>query len=177
MNVRGTRGHRPGSSVAGSASQKQAVSLRDAVVWRGLTRSLQLSSAYASLANELTRKELRSIGGYSLGRTIGTGKHNRFPLRRTRADAGLALLQALSERSSWVYTDSLTPESLSRSSPSRCRAHLPTLPRLCPFSRESYIIIDDYGISTFSPCTRSLRQNRLSTSCQSSAPAESCSTT
>ncbi|ORY76243.1 hypothetical protein BCR35DRAFT_305889 [Leucosporidium creatinivorum] len=56
MHARGSRGHRPGSSMAGSASQKQA-----------------LSSAYASLANELTRKELRSIGGYSLGRTIGQG--------------------------------------------------------------------------------------------------------
>lgn len=32
-----------------------------------------LSSAYASLAAELTRTEIRAVGGYTLGRVIGKG--------------------------------------------------------------------------------------------------------
>lgn len=36
-------------------------------------RLSQLSNAYAALAAELTKKEIRSIGGYSLGRVIGEG--------------------------------------------------------------------------------------------------------
>ncbi|GAA5917168.1 hypothetical protein JCM5296_005588 [Sporobolomyces johnsonii] len=40
----------------------------------------QLSSAYSALAAELTRTEIRSLGGYSLGRVIGEGTFGKVRL-------------------------------------------------------------------------------------------------
>ncbi|GAA5961624.1 hypothetical protein JCM21900_002829 [Sporobolomyces salmonicolor] len=40
----------------------------------------QLSSAYSALASELTRTEIRSLGGYSLGRVIGEGTFGKVRL-------------------------------------------------------------------------------------------------
>lgn len=62
-------GHQRGSSASGSISIAQR-------------RAAELSSAYANLAIELTKKEIKTIGGYSLGRVIGQGQsRSRSPLR------------------------------------------------------------------------------------------------
>ncbi|KAM0751665.1 Pkinase-domain-containing protein [Meredithblackwellia eburnea MCA 4105] len=58
------RGHQPGSSVGGSLNGRKA----------------ELTTAYASLAAELTRKELKSVGGYTIGRVIGKGSFGKVHL-------------------------------------------------------------------------------------------------
>jgi len=43
-----------------------------------LAKRAELSSAYSALAAELTKTEIKSVGGYTLGKIIGQGKF--YPL-------------------------------------------------------------------------------------------------
>ncbi|KPV73252.1 uncharacterized protein RHOBADRAFT_2369, partial [Rhodotorula graminis WP1] len=54
-----------------------------------------LSAAYAALAVELTKHEIRSIGGYSLGRVIGEGPSSLFLLSLVATESSIYLVTEL----------------------------------------------------------------------------------
>lgn len=65
----------------------------------------QLTSAYNNLAVELTKTEIKSIGGYTLGRVIGQGELSRR-LQECKGERWLIgfQVQARSARSGWEFT-------------------------------------------------------------------------
>ncbi|BGP03667.1 hypothetical protein NBRC10513v2_007402 [Rhodotorula toruloides] len=72
-----------------------------------------LSNAYAALATELTKKEIRSIGGYSLGRVIGEGTFGKVRLGVHRlTGTRVAIKQVPKSLPSYSPTDPSSPLSL-----------------------------------------------------------------
>ncbi|BGP35556.1 hypothetical protein JCM10296v2_007397 [Rhodotorula toruloides] len=73
----------------------------------------ELSNAYAALATELTKKEIRSIGGYSLGRVIGEGTFGKVRLGAHRlTGTRVAIKQVPKSLPSYSPTDPSSPLSL-----------------------------------------------------------------
>ncbi|BGP27813.1 serine/threonine protein kinase [Rhodotorula toruloides] len=73
----------------------------------------ELSNAYAALATELTKKEIRSIGGYSLGRVIGEGTFGKVRLGVHRlTGTRVAIKQVPKSLPSYSPTDPSSPLSL-----------------------------------------------------------------
>ncbi|GJN94518.1 hypothetical protein Rhopal_007601-T1 [Rhodotorula paludigena] len=76
-------------------------------------RTNELSSAYAALAAELTKTEIRSIGGYSLGRVIGEGTFGKVRLGVHRlTGTRVAIKQVPKSLPSYSPNDPSSPLSL-----------------------------------------------------------------
>lgn len=58
-----------GQHVRNTSSTSQSTTVRGQ-----LAKRAELSSAYSALAAELTKTEIKSVGGYTLGKIIGEGK-------------------------------------------------------------------------------------------------------
>lgn len=76
MHGRGSRGHRPGSSMAGSASQKQAVRLQAPLFGELSTAQLTLSSALALVGLRFARQRAHAQGA-QVNRRLQLGSDNR----------------------------------------------------------------------------------------------------
>ncbi|GAA5951592.1 hypothetical protein JCM3765_005979 [Sporobolomyces pararoseus] len=102
MQVRPGVGGGRGSHTRGYSQQGRAA---------GIAKQQELSSAYSALAAELTKTEIKSVGGYTLGRIIGQGTFGKVRLGVHRLTGTRVAIKQVSKSLSSSNSNSSDPSS------------------------------------------------------------------
>ncbi|GAA5929887.1 uncharacterized protein JCM15063_004655 [Sporobolomyces koalae] len=78
----------------------------------GIAKQQELSTAYNALAAELTRTEIKSVGGYTLGRVIGQGTFGKVRLGVHRLTGTRVAIKQVSKSLPSTSSDPTSPLSL-----------------------------------------------------------------
>ncbi|GAA5872198.1 hypothetical protein JCM16303_001010 [Sporobolomyces ruberrimus] len=101
-----------GSRAGGSRGQHVRTYSQSGGRAAGIARQQELSSAYSALAAELTKTEVKSVGGYTLGRVIGQGTFGKVRLGVHRLTGTKVAIKQVSKSLPSNSSDPTSPLSL-----------------------------------------------------------------